>query len=278
MTWKLLGLTAGQSGDGHRSRTSPAGKVCLTCYRSNRRRRPRNGQRPLSAPLVFANPESFEQLWKVPDGTLVQLHAEVTPWKTSHTWNVLGKIEGTTEKDQVILLSAHLDHLGVKDGKTYPGADDDASGTVAVMELARVLAEDRNQTDRRLRAVGQRREGLLGSRYFLQHPTFPLKNIVANLEFEMIGRPDPKLKPDELWLTGWERTDLGPELAQHGANWSADPHPKKNSSCVRTITLSRKTASSRKRCPATACTRTTTSPLTLSTRSIGNIWIAPSRR
>lgn len=55
----------------------------------------------------------------------------------------------------------------------------------------------------------------------------PLKNIVANLEFEMIGRADPAVKRDELWLTGYERSNLGPELARHGAKLVADPHPEK---------------------------------------------------
>jgi Zn-dependent M28 family amino/carboxypeptidase len=142
------------------------------------------------------------------------------------TWNVLAKIEGSDEKDQVVLLSAHLDHLGVRDGKTYYGADDDASGTAAVMELARVLAKEPKPKRNVIVALwGSEEAGLVGARHFLQNPPFPLKDIVANLEFEMIGRPDPKLKPDELWLTGWERTNLGPELAKHGANLVGDPHP-----------------------------------------------------
>ena len=146
--------------------------------------------------------------------------------KENQTWNVLGKIEGTTEKEQVILLSAHFDHLGVKDGKTYYGADDDASGTVAVMELARMLAKQpKNKRTIIVALWGSEEKGLVGARYFLQNPTFPLKDILANLEFEMIGRPDPKLKPDELWLTGWERTNLGPALAQHGAKLVGDPRP-----------------------------------------------------
>ena len=139
----------------------------------------------------------------------------------------LRKIEGTDEKDQVVLLSAHLDHLGIVNGETYPGADDDASGTAAVMELARVLAKEPKPKRTVIVALwGSEEKGLLGSRYFLQNPTFPLTDIVANLEFEMIGRPDPKLKPDELWLTGWDRTNLGPELAQQGAKLVADPHPE----------------------------------------------------
>jgi Zn-dependent M28 family amino/carboxypeptidase len=56
----------------------------------------------------------------------------------------------------------------------------------------------------------------------------PLERIVANLEFEMIGRPDPALSRDGLWLTGFNRSDLGPELDRHGANLAADPHPEQN--------------------------------------------------
>lgn len=141
-----------------------------------------------------------------------------------NTWNVLGKIEGTTENG-VILLSAHFDHLGVIQGKTYYGADDDASGTAAVMELARMLAAGPKPARTVVVALwGSEEAGLVGSSYFLEHPTFPLNTIVANLEFEMVGRPDPKLKPDELWLSGWDRTNLGPELVRHGARLVADPH------------------------------------------------------
>ena len=153
------------------------------------------------------------------------MHADVSPWETSHAWNVLAKIEGRTAKDQIILLSAHLDHLGVKNGKTYPGADDDGSGTVAVMELARALT--RRPKPRRtivFALFGSEEVGLVGARYFLKHPTFDLQDIVANVEFEMIGRADPKLRRDQLWLTGWERTNLGPELAAHGARLVGDPH------------------------------------------------------
>ncbi len=149
--------------------------------------------------------------------------------EVSHTWNVLAKIAGTTQSEQIILLSAHLDHLGIRNGKVYPGADDDASGTVAVMELARALVrEPRPQRSIVFALWGSEEAGLVGARYFLRYPTFDWHRIVANLEFEMIGRSDPKLKPDQLWLTGWERTNLGPELAQHGAQLVGDPNPQQN--------------------------------------------------
>jgi Zn-dependent M28 family amino/carboxypeptidase len=115
----------------------------------------------------------------------------------------------------------------MRDGKVYPGADDDGSGTVAVMELARALAKERRPQRTVIFALwGSEEQGLVGARYFLKHPTFPLDQVIANLEFEMIGRADPAVKPGELWLTGWERTNLGPTLAAHGAQLVGDPHPK----------------------------------------------------
>jgi aminopeptidase YwaD len=175
---------------------------------------------------IVAKPDAVVQLWGAPEGAIINLHADMTPWVTSHTWNVLAKIVGTTRKRQIVLLSAHLDHLGVRNGKTYPGADDDASGTTAVMELARVLAKEKKPRRTIVVALwGSEEAGLLGARYFLKHPTFNLPDIVANLEFEMVGRSDSKLGRKQLWLTGWERTNLGPELAAHGAKLVADPHP-----------------------------------------------------
>ena len=68
----------------------------------------------------------------------------------------------------------------------------------------------------------------MGRRYFVENMPFPKEKLVANLEFEMIGRPDAKVKPEELWLTGYERSNLGPELARRGAKLVQDPHPEEN--------------------------------------------------
>jgi Zn-dependent M28 family amino/carboxypeptidase len=99
-----------------------------------------------------------------------------------------------------------LDHLGigvpVNGDDIYNGADDDASGTTAVLEIARVLG--RGQRPRRtvlFALFGSEEMGALGSTYFRDHPPVPLKEIAASLEFEMIGRPDPAVKDDTLWLT-----------------------------------------------------------------------------
>lgn len=188
-----------------------------------------NQEPPTYPALVSATAATFEQLWAAADGSVLKLHTEVSAWATTRTWNVLGKLVGEGAGNQIVLLSAHLDHLGVRDGKTFPGADDDASGTAAVMELARAIGIGGKPRRTLIFALwGSEELGMLGSRYFLEHPTFELKDIVANLEFEMIGRRDPKVRRKQLWLTGWDRTDLGPELAAHGARLVADPHPEEH--------------------------------------------------
>jgi Zn-dependent M28 family amino/carboxypeptidase len=137
----------------------------------------------------------------------------------------------------VILLSAHLDHVGNRAPRNsspgadtiYNGADDDASGSVAVLELARVLAMGpRPKRTIVFAFFGSEEAGGFGSRFFADRPIVPLTQIVANLQFEMIGRPDMKVPAETLWLTGYERSTLGPELAKQGAKLVQDPHPEQN--------------------------------------------------
>jgi Zn-dependent M28 family amino/carboxypeptidase len=162
--------------------------------------------------------------------------AESTAETPLHTYNAVGILHGSGPHadEQAILLTAHLDHLGigkpVNGDDIYNGADDDASGVTAVLELARALASGPPLKRTVIFACfGAEETGkAFGARYFLAHPPVPLTAIIANLEFEMIGRADPKVKPDELWLTGWERSNLGPELAKHGARLVADPHPEQH--------------------------------------------------
>jgi Zn-dependent M28 family amino/carboxypeptidase len=127
----------------------------------------------------------------------------------------------------VLLLTAHLDHLGVRpDGVVMPGANDDASGTVAVMELARAFAAGKPMRRGILFvAYGAEEIGGLGSTYFGKHPPIALSDIVANIEFEMIGAQDPKLPKGSLMMTGFERSTLGPMLKRNGALVASDPYP-----------------------------------------------------
>jgi Zn-dependent M28 family amino/carboxypeptidase len=154
---------------------------------------------------------------------------EDTPRK--ETWNAVGILRGSTSPDEVLLLTAHLDHLGigpaVNGDNDYNGADDDASGTTAVLALAHILASGPRPRRTIVFALfGSEEIGGYGNRAFLQRPPVPLTNIIANLEFEMIGRPDPAVPAGTLWLTGFDRSNLGPELAKHGAHFVNDPHPK----------------------------------------------------
>ena len=156
----------------------------------------------------------------------------------TETWNAVAILRGSnssgsdskTQQD-AILLTAHLDHLGigpaVNGDSIYNGADDDASGTTAVIELARTLSQGRRPKRTIIFALfGSEELGGLGSQYFLEHPPVPLDHIVANLEFEMIGRADPAVPAGNFWLTGYERSNLGPTLAKHGAHLVGDPHPE----------------------------------------------------
>jgi Zn-dependent M28 family amino/carboxypeptidase len=160
----------------------------------------------------------------------------MAPGAKTFTWNAIGKLTGSdpTLGSQVILLSSHLDHLGVRqnaptDDKIFNGADDDASGSIAVLELARTLAAGtRPKRTVYFVCFGSEEAGGFGAGYFVNNLPFPKDKFVANLEFEMIGRPDDAVKADELWLTGYDRSNLGPELAKRGAKLVNDPHPSEN--------------------------------------------------
>jgi Zn-dependent M28 family amino/carboxypeptidase len=155
------------------------------------------------------------------------------------TQNVIGILRGTdpTLAKDIILLSAHHDHVGrgmpklsapkLKDDDIYNGADDDASGVVAVLQLARALsAGPRPRRSVMFAFLGAEELGLIGAQYFEKHFPYTLDCIVANLGFEMIGRPDPNIAAQTLWFTGFDYSNLGPELARQGARLVADPYPK----------------------------------------------------
>lgn len=167
------------------------------------------------------------------DGAQVSLTVHELPQQPRHTFNAIGYLEGTDPKAGTLLLSAHLDHLGVgrpvNGDSIYNGANDDAAGTTAVLELAHALAAGpRPRRSILFVCYGSEELGELGSTYFGQHPPVPLSDLVANLEFEMIGNQDPKMPPGVLLLTGWDRSNLGPALKQHGALLGPDPYPEQH--------------------------------------------------
>jgi len=185
--------------------------------------------------VIAVDDDAREILHNLSDGTELHFRGHAGDPEKTYTWNAVGILRGgdPAQSKNAILLSAHLDHLGigkpVNGDNIYNGADDDASGTTAVLELARVLGHGPKPRRTVVFALfGSEETGGLGSSYFREHPPVPLTDIAANVEFEMIGRPDPKVDTDTLWLSGWERSNLGPELALHGAKLVGDPHPEEN--------------------------------------------------
>ena len=185
--------------------------------------------------IILLRKEAFDTLLAMPAGTKAEFGGRTEVAEANTTWNVIGILRGSdpAAATEAIVLSAHLDHLGVNEKLTgdmiFNGADDDASGCVAVLELARTLAAGtRPRRTIYFVGFGSEERGGYGSRHFRDNPPIPLTQIIANLNFEMLGRPDPKVGADKLWLTGYERSNLGPELAKQGASLVADPHPEQN--------------------------------------------------
>lgn len=150
--------------------------------------------------------------------------------------NVVGMIEGADPalRDEAVVVGAHYDHVGIGnpvDGDSiYNGADDDASGVVAMLEIARALKA--GPAPRRtvvFVAFTGEEMGLLGTRYYLEHPTVPLDRTVAQFQIEMIGRPDSLAGGSgKAWLTGYERSTMGDLLRDNGIPIVPDPRPDQN--------------------------------------------------
>jgi Peptidase family M28 len=148
--------------------------------------------------------------------------------------NVIGYIEGSDPalKNEYVLMTAHYDHIGitksVNGDSINNGADDDAAGTIAVLQVARLLARAPQKPRRTVvfAAMTGEEVGLLGTRWFIDHPTRPLSELVANLEVEMIGRPDSLAGgAGKAWLTGYERSTLGDQLRDGGIPIVPDRRP-----------------------------------------------------
>jgi len=131
--------------------------------------------------------------------------------------NILAYIEGTDKKDELIVVSAHYDHIGKRADAVYNGADDNASGTSSVLDIAEAfhLAKKNGEGPRRsilCMLVTGEEKGLLGSEYYSENPVFPIEQTVANINVDMIGRIDEKYKddPNYIYVIGSDRlsTDL----------------------------------------------------------------------
>ncbi|MFK5879394.1 MAG: M28 family metallopeptidase [Flavobacteriaceae bacterium] len=140
--------------------------------------------------------------------------------------NVIAFIEGTEKPNEILVISSHYDHLGIHGGEIFFGADDNASGTTAVLEIAQAFANAKKE------GVGPKRsilfvnftgeeKGLLGSKYFSNNPVYPLENMVADLNIDMIGRIGKERDPNDdnyVYVIGADR--LSTEL--HNINEKAN--------------------------------------------------------
>lgn len=157
----------------------------------------------------------------------------VAPERRLTSVNVLGMLRGSDPQlsSEVVIVGAHFDHIGIRpavDGDSIAnGADDDASGVVAVMEAARLIAAGpRPKRTILFAAFTGEESGALGVTWYAQNPVVPIASHVGDIQVEMIGRPDTAAGgPGKAWLTGFERSTMGSMLAAAGLPVVADPRP-----------------------------------------------------
>ncbi len=192
--------------------------------------------------IVFLSPTAFQAItgFSIGASTSVQSttipKADITYKLTSEiatveSENVLGFLEGTDRKDEVLVISAHYDHIGKKSSGAGDlinnGADDDGSGTVTIMEMAEAFAKAKESGNGPRRSilfmtVTGEEIGLFGSQYYTENPVYPLENTVANLNIDMIGRSDPSHRDsaDYVYIIGSDK--LSSELHQLSERTNAE--------------------------------------------------------
>ncbi|GGD23270.1 M28 family peptidase [Hyunsoonleella pacifica] len=127
--------------------------------------------------------------------------------------NVLAYIEGSEKPEEILVLSAHLDHEGIQKGKIYYGADDNGSGTVALLEIAEAFKMAAKNGYRPKRSIlfahfTAEEIGKYGSEFYTENPVFPLENTITNLNIDMIGRVDDRHSEEDdnyIYLIGSDR-------------------------------------------------------------------------
>jgi Zn-dependent M28 family amino/carboxypeptidase len=153
-------------------------------------------------------------------GVVAPAMGRLQPWSMQgrspegpRTWNgvnVLGLIPGTAATDRYIVVTAHYDHVGVRDGQIYNGADDNASGVATMLELAARLKRNPPRHSVLIVALDGEERGLLGAKHFVEAPPVPLTSIALNLNFDMTARAETDGK---LWVTGtYQHPNLKPLL------------------------------------------------------------------
>ena len=152
-----------------------------------------------------------------------EIHVEAPARETVATpvRNVIGVLRGSDPElaKEAIIISAHLDHIGRLEGDRggdtiNNGADDNATGVTAVVTLADAYSSLKQRPKRSVifMTFWGEEKGLLGSKYYAENPLWPLEKTVANINLEMIGRPEENAE-GKSWGTGWTRSNLGDQMA-----------------------------------------------------------------
>jgi len=226
----LLGAINKQGGQ-HLVLLHPAHQVMFSRYQAYFSK----GNTKLAQPLAKKQ-QTHAMVMVLTELALAQLDSfTVTATATKQTTtlsNVVAMLPGTTMADEIVLFSAHYDHLGVKAAPNtndiiYNGADDDASGTTAVINLAQYFAKQgKNKRTLLFVAFSAEEIGGFGSRYFSKH--VDANAITAMINIEMIGKPS-KFGDGTLWMTGMKRSNLGAQLnatlKTSGIKIYQDPYP-----------------------------------------------------
>ena len=170
--------------------------------------------------LVLHAPDAAAALEK--GGALVTARVAAATLRPVKLHNVVGVLRGSDPalKNTYVLLTAHHDHVGIRNGEIFNGANDDASGVVSVIEVARVLAAQQQRPRRSIVFMTYFGEelGLLGSKYYARHPVFPLKDTVANLNLEQTGRTDDSegAQLNSIAMTGFDFSTVSDMLRKAG--------------------------------------------------------------
>jgi hypothetical protein len=203
-------------------------------------------QKPSRTPSFFVSPAVALQVLGTTDANMQKYLAKInttkkpvaSPFKVKPmqvlatrtrtplpTENALGFIEGSDKKEDIIVISAHHDHLGIENGVVFNGADDDGSGTSAIITMAEAFAKAKAEGHGPRRSllflsVTGEEKGLFGSEYYSKNPVFPLAQTMVDLNVDMIGRTDVEHegKPDYVYVIGSDKLASQLKVVQEEQN------------------------------------------------------------
>ena len=173
-------------------------------------------------PNIYISSENWAELKDEISDSKISIKVDIEEELTSD--NVLGYIEGTDLKEELVVITAHYDHLGYDNGEVCNGADDDGSGTVSVIELAEAFQKAKNDGNGPRRSilfmtVSGEEKGLWGSKYYAENPVYSLENTVVDLNIDMIGRRDDEHDYDNyIYLIGADRISMDLHLISEKVN------------------------------------------------------------